>query len=83
MIYYDKFRRKGEKSVDAAGVKAIKDGEIVTVQQAAARFGIPVTTLYDWIRRGYIDKVPRYRRILVYAEQIAAAILVYTPKTKK
>ncbi len=69
--------------MDAAGVKAIKQGDIITVQQAAERYGVPAPTLYEWIRRGYIDRIPRYRRILVYAEQIAAAVLVYSPKRRK
>lgn len=69
--------------MDAASVQAITSGRLITVQQAAKKYGVPAPTIYYWVRQGLVAKVASYKRVLVYDDQIAAAVKIYSPRAKK
>ena len=51
------------------------EGELITVSEASEEFGVPGTTIRDWIKRGYLHSIEGYPLRLNKAEMAFCAAI--------
>lgn len=68
--------------IAAANVtERVKQGDLITIKQASAEFGIPEQTIRAWVRLGYVQRVSvSTRRMLVSRKQVEDCVLIYRPR---